>query len=603
MKRLLTMMIIAYNLMTPSPLAAQEKSTPIVVSGNEQGRLNLQLPDGGLKPVVGVQNTQILRASRNQPEQADGDGWTYAHHQDLAVWKGRIYAAWAMTPKDEDVPPYKVVYATSRDGWQWSAPADLFPREVSCAARFYFYRATNGRMLAFCAGNTADSTVSEAEKKVLLVREITADHQLGEVFTLIAPLPDLPPSFETSTDAGFVAACREAAGNNLLLEQQDYGVYLGDLRMKWHADKELNSVGFWKFGKALCFYHRQDGALVGLCKMGLVTLSDNNGQTWSRPVQPPSLLAGSGKIWGQRTYDGRFALTYNPDPGRQIRFPLVIVHGEDGREFRDLRVVHGELPPLRYPGKYKNPGAQYVRGLAEWADDGTFADTKQALWLVYSVNKEDIWVSRIALPVKPDETAFPTDDFTKATPNAVVPGWNLYSPKWAPVTVVENAGKRSLELRDGDPFDYARAVRVFPESAKVRVELELTPAQANARLEIELCDPASRRPVRVVLTETGTVQAADGNNAVDLGTYTAGEKLSLVIAADAEAGRYNVHVNGGAAQELAVAEADAKTLQRLSLRTGVWRGVTDNKGVDAAVDVPLPTPAVFQVQRVRIEAP
>jgi len=265
-------------------------------------------------------------------------------------------------------------------------------------------------------------------------------------------------------------------------------------------------------------------------------------------------------------------------------------------------VVHGELPPLRYPGKYKDLGAQYMRGLAEWADDGSFAD-RQALWLVYSVNKEDIWVSRIALPVKPDETAFPTDDFAKATPNAVVPGWNLYSPKWAPVTVVENVGKCSLELRDGDPFDYARAVRVFPESAKIRAELELTPAQANARLEIELCDPASRRPVRVVLTETGTVQAADGNNAVDLGTYTAGERLSLIIAADAAAGRYSVQLNAGAARELAVAEADAKTLQRLSLRTGVWRGVTDNKGVDAAADVPLPTPAVFQVQRIKIEAP
>jgi hypothetical protein len=52
-----------------------------------------------------------------------------------------------------------------------------------------------------------------------------------------------------------------------------------------------------------------------------------------------------------------------------------------------------------------------------------------------------------------------------------------------------------------------------------------------------------------------------------------------------------------------MAEADAKTLRRLSLRTGVWRGVTGNKGVDAAADVPLPTPAVFQVQRIKIEAP
>jgi len=94
-------------------------------------------------------------------------------------------------------------------------------------------------------------------------------------------------------------------------------------------------------------------------------------------------------------------------------------------------------------------------------------------------------------------------------PGAVVAGWNLYSPKWAPVSVVEQGGKRGLQLRDADPYDYARAVRVFPESAKIRAELELTPAQANARLEIELCDAASHRPIRVMLTETGLLQAAD----------------------------------------------------------------------------------------------
>ena len=591
---------------SPVPATAYtclEPPSPIQVRGDEQRRINIQLPDGGLKPVGGVQNVQVLRSCRAKPELADGDGWTYAHHQDLAVWKGRLYAAWAMTPKDEDVPPCKVVYATSTDGFHWSAPADLFPRKVAWACRFYFYRAANGRMLAFCAGKSADGTVSEAAKKVLLVREITADHRLGDVFTLIAPLADQPPFFETATDADFVAACREAVGNNLLLEQQDYGRFLGESRIKWHDDPSLNSVGFWKFGKALCFYHKQDRTLVGLCKMGYATLSDDAGKNWSKPVQPPTLLAGSGKIWGQRTADGRFALAYNPDPGRAKRYPLVIVNGDDGGEFHDMRVVHGELPSLRYPGKYKDLGAQYVRGLAEWADDGTFAD-KQAMWLVYSVNKEDIWVARIPLPFRSDETAFPSEDFSKTTPGALVPGWNLYSPKWAPVTLVENAGKRSLELRDGDPFDYARAVRMFPESAKIRVEMELTPAQTNARLEIELCDDASRRPVRVMLTETGTIQAADGNVGTDIGNYAAGEKLSLVITADAGAGRYSVQVNGGAARELVSAEADAKTLQRLSLRTGVWRGIADGKGVEhPATDVPLPTPAVFHVQRIKIGAP
>jgi hypothetical protein len=68
------------------------------------------------------------------------------------------------------------------------------------------------------------------------------------------------------------------------------------------------------------------------------------------------------------------------------------------------------------------------------------------------------------------------------------------------VSVVAEGGTQGLELRNGDPFDYARAMRAFPESAKVRVEIVLKPAQTEGRLEIDLCDAAGRRPVRVVLT-------------------------------------------------------------------------------------------------------
>ena len=241
-----------------------------------------------------------------------------------------------------------------------------------------------------------------------------------------------------------------------------------------------------------------------------------------------------------------------------------------------------------------------MRGLAEWADDGTFAD-KQAMWMVYSVNKEDIWVARIPLPVKPDETTFPTDDFAKATPGAVASGWNLYSPKWAPVSVVDDHGKRCLELRDGDPFDYVRAVRVFPESAKIRMELRLTPAQANARMEVDLCATDGRRPVRVCLTETGLIQAADGANPRELGPYTAGVLMTLTITADVAAGSYTVQVNGGPAQSLAVAEQDCKTVHRLSLRTGVWRGIGDGGPVEPKTDIPLTVPAVFHVNALTIE--
>jgi len=582
----------------------------IEVQGNEQSRLNMTLLDGGLKPVVGVQNTQIMRVSRISKDITDGLGYTYAHHPDIAVWKGRLYAAWDMQPTREDTGPYRVVYATSANGFEWSGIAELFPTNISLAARFYFYRAANGRMLAFTSFKYKDAAIGEADKAVLLVREITADHQLGDVFTLTncltsAPQYTPPSSFTTSADAGFKAACQDALDNKLLLEQQDKGVYLGANKMKWFNDPQYDISGLWDWGKASCFYHRSDGAVVNLCKLGWasVSMNPNDPNSWSQPVQPPSLYAGSGKIWGQKTADGRYALLYHPNPLRVGRFPLVIVHGDDGKTFRDMRVVHGDGPWLRYPeDPNKTIGAQYQRGLAEWSDDGTFAD-KQAIWMIYSWGKEDIWVSRIPLPLKLDETAFPADNFAQATPGSFVPGWNIYSPKWAPVAVVQTGGVSSLELRDSDPYDYARAVRVFPESAKVRAELTLTPAQTNGRLEIELCDPAGKRPMRVMLTETGKVQAQNGGNVTDLGSYVKNVTLSLVIDADAAAGTYSVRMNGGTAVNLTTADATATTLQRLSLRTSTYRVVPsgwDGPGVVVSSDVQLPTPAVFKVQGVTI---
>ena len=101
-------------------------------------------------------------------------------------------------------------------------------------------------------------------------------------------------------------------------------------------------------------------------------------------------------MWGQRTSDGRYALVYNPHPVE--RFPLVVVHGDDGVRFSGMRVVFGDKPPLRYPGLHKVPGPQYVRGISEWSSDGSWKDS--AMWVCYSVNKEDIWVSRVPLDGK-----------------------------------------------------------------------------------------------------------------------------------------------------------------------------------------------------------
>ena len=100
--------------------------------------------------------------------------------------------------------------------------------------------------------------------------------------------------------------------------------------------------------------------------------------------------------------------------------------------------------------------------------------------VVYSSNKEDIWVSRIPIPVIAPAALPIIDNFdTPAAPGIIVPNWNVYSPLWAPVQYVQLATPQTrpnprpphvLELSDRDPHDYARADRIFQASKKVTVQ-------------------------------------------------------------------------------------------------------------------------------------
>ena len=515
----------------PEAIAAEPGSAELPMQYIGPGLADQWAADGGLRYSPGVQNIQLSRANRKHPphlspEAENRKGWTYQHHVGIGCWKGRLYAVWDMTHKDEDVPPCHLVYSTSADGFHWTQPRDLFPYGLGWNLRFYFYRASNGRMLAFACGAYPTEKISEAEKRTLLVREITADHRLGPVYTLINPGPAYPPIYTTSRDHGFVAACREACNNRPLLEQQDYGVFLGDRRMKWHdgrnwPDGRIGGAGsFWVFGKAFCFFHRRDGVLVGLCKMGWVTLSYDEGETWTLPVIPPTIEAGSGKAWAQRTPDGRYAMVYIPQ--RHRRFPMAVTTSDDGVTFRDMRVIHGEVPPQRYAGEAKGGGPQYLRGVAEWAGDAASLD-QNSIWVIYSVNKEDIWVSRIPVPIVAETRKGVDDTFDDVPIGPRVPGWNTYSPIWAPVSVAADRKGRNhyLQLEDREPADYARAIRTFPPSRAADISFAVSAAQADrGKLKIELLGESGRRPVRIIFNEKGQIQYVQGQEPPQAGPVT-----------------------------------------------------------------------------------
>ena len=77
----------------------------------------------------------MFRANKEQPGLSDGRGWTFHHHPDMAVWRGRLYVAWSACVKDEDLWPNRELYCVSQDGKSWSAPRELFPEGASTPFR------------------------------------------------------------------------------------------------------------------------------------------------------------------------------------------------------------------------------------------------------------------------------------------------------------------------------------------------------------------------------------------------------------------------------------------------------------------------------------
>lgn len=436
-----------------------------VIECHEVPEIDMSRQDGGLSHMAGVYTYQVRRSCK-----ADGD-YTYNHAPMITGFNNRLVISYISGKKDEHGAPDEVVYTTSADGISWDKERVLFPYMLADTSgyigpdkemlphlastivhsRMCFYQADNGRMLATTFyGFSPDfhRAPNNGYGVARLVREIYKDFTLSDMYVIkyneaggfteadtrfYSPEDNnrIPvPYYNEAGDAGFIEACDELLSKKLILEQ-------------WY-EEEMYDKKHYVHGRALSFYTAKDGSIVGLCKKGEGYIFDSAGNI-VLDEKIPSLVTNTAKVWGQQTPDKDYIICYNPTTDGSHRWPLALMRSEDGRKFYDMKAVIPELPPYRYQGNIKNLGAQYMRGICDYND--SFDNN---VWITYSCNKEDIWISRI--------TGKQADETEKK--------YSVMAPLWGSI---KRTGASLWKVIDRDACERA-IIEYFPEKCPCTYE-------------------------------------------------------------------------------------------------------------------------------------
>lgn len=576
-----------FGLAIPLTLALSTVQAQDTVRYTGKTLVNADYHHGQLTPAVGVHSIQTFRANREHPELAENFGWTYNHAPMLAYWNNRFYVEYLSDKVGESIPPGQTLLQSSKDGYTWTKPDVIFPvyripdgttkegrtdvakdLDAVMHQRMGFYVSTKNVFLVlgfYAISFDAKDDPNDGHGIGRAVREIQADGIYGPIYFIhynpgYSEKNTKYPYYTKSKSKAFIEACNELLANKLMTQQ-------------WNeeADRKDPLITLQKQYKAFSYYHLPDGRVVGLWKNALTAISTDNGKSWPESAfRAPGFVNSNAKIWGQKTSDGYFATVYNPS---EYRWPLAISTSKNGLDYTDLSLVNGEITPMRYGGNYKSYGPQYVRGIEE--GNGKPADGK--LWVTYSMNKEDIWVSGIPVPVSTTVNNHVNDDFSKMPADKALALWNIYSPLWAPVKVEDG----NLVLKDKDPFDYAKAERVFPTSSKLSTSFSVTPKQDNfGLLEIELQDNKGMATVRLTFDTAGVLSAKAGARYKNFLKYKAGETYDIKLKLTTANRFYTITVNGKDVLT-SLAFQPLANVSRIVFRTGDVRRFPD---VDTPAD-------------------
>ncbi|MFN3816549.1 sialidase family protein [Brevundimonas sp.] len=350
--------------------------------------------DLGLTPAPGTETFTVF---------APGDDTDrFSNGVVLIPFQGRLYAQWQSSPRDEDSPDTRVLYAVSEDGEVWSAPRELVPAGQGGRMHSSGGWWTDGETLVAYvnvwpegfqsgAGGVTESRLSRDGANWSEPRRVTGadgapvegiieqDPRLieGRVHTAFHLRPGMIATPHYTDDPLGLTGWTAGALTHLPRDTSQAAA-----AHERRLSREIEPSLFQRGGCIVMVFRDEE-----LSFRQLASESCDRGETWTTPVLT-GMPDSRAKQSAGNLPDGTAYLVNAPNADRP-RVPLAVTTSRDGHLFDRSFLLRGsgDLQPLRFAGQYKRPGYHYPKSVV-W---GGF------LYVGYAANKEDVQVTRIPL--------------------------------------------------------------------------------------------------------------------------------------------------------------------------------------------------------------
>jgi len=356
-----------------------------------------------------LENTETFTLYTAVPETG-----TFSHHSHICYYKGVLYATWDNQVNDENSSGQRGLMRRSADGGKtWSPFEELFPpqdRQVPASEAFIGtrFQTSNGFAIIddvlYAVTDVAEWAGSSIEEKKRvgigsLCRSVDEDGSPGEILWLEDEAPDPVAGFPSYK-----------AADRMMIEKFDtYFKQPGnEIQLDFNTPKPLSDDNH-RLTEPVPSYRLDDGTCVRLYRdMGskeavtqkekedsksrrnYASFSFDDGMNWTVPTRTgfPDACSRSnaGKLPDSQIYVINNIIPMNPG-GLGGRSMLAISLSRDGLNFDRVAIIRFIPPPQKYKGLEKTIGYQYPHSVVVDND----------LWVMYSVNKEDVEVTRIPL--------------------------------------------------------------------------------------------------------------------------------------------------------------------------------------------------------------